>query len=217
MKINNKLAYVLGVILLSIGIVLAVKSNLGITVSTCPPYILNQKISKISFGTFSYIVQGIVFLLMIIVLRRFKIKFLLSFLTSVILGYSIDLFTYLMNGIQIVGIYTRLIILVMSILIASLGVVLFMKSGLPILPFDMFVQEVSKQFNIKIGMLKTFFDLSTLTISIIMSFLFFGELRAVGIGTVLSALIIGPTVGFIMKWFNKNIKIVGIKYSKKSN
>lgn len=202
-RLNKYTSYVLGLVFLSLGIVLAVKSNYGITVSTSPPYIISLKTQIVSFGTFNYIIQGIVLILMIIILKEMKLLFFLSFVTSVFLGYSIDFFTYIFKDFIAVSHVIRVSCFVVSILIIGLGLVFFIKSKQPILPFDMFVKEVSAKYNIRIGKFKTCFDVCILFVSILLSFIFFGELKGIGIGTLVSAVTIGSTVDLFMKLFDK--------------
>ncbi|WDV46793.1 DUF6198 family protein [Clostridiaceae bacterium M8S5] len=206
-KLNKYISYILGLILLSFGIVLAAKSNYGITVSTSPSYVVSLKTDIVSFGTFNYLIQGVVLILMIAVLREFRVIFLLSFLTSILLGYSIDLFTYLLNDFVAISHMIRICCFIFSILIVGLGLVFFIKSKQPILPFDMFVREVSNKYNIGIGKFKTCFDLCILLTSVVLSIVFFRELRGVNIGTLVSAVTIGATVDMFMKLFNKYVEI----------
>lgn len=210
-KINKYISYFLGLILLSFGIVLAVKADLGITVSTSPSYVLSIWSDIVSFGTFNYIVQGIVFILMVVVLKKIKTVYFLSFLTSVILGYTIDFFAKVMASVQADTYGMKGFLFVSSIIVISVGLVFFIKSNKPILPFDMFVREISAKYDIGIGKFKTGFDISVLVISIAMSYLFFGELRGIHIGTLISALTIGSCVGFFMKLFD------GIFYVEESS
>lgn len=199
LNINSYIAYFLGLALLSFGVILAIKSNYGITVSSSPPYILSLWTDAVSFGTFNYIVQGVVFVLMVVILREFKATYFLSFLTSILLGYSLDFFKFAMKDFNAVGHIARTSCFVISIITISFGLVFFIRSNKSILPFDMFVREVSSKYGVEIGKFKCCFDVCILTIAVVMSFIFFRELRGIHVGTLLSALTIGPTVGYFMK------------------
>ena len=214
MKINRLIAYLLGLLLLSFGIVLAVKANYGVTVATSPSYVLSQYFTVLSFGVFNYLMQGAVFLLTIIVLRRVKIRYLLSFLTAVIFGFTIDFFGMLMRGIQLVGHPERMLFFVLSILVIAGGLVFFYKSNMPILPFDIFVKEVSAAKEIEVSRFKLRFDLAMCSIAVVMSFLLLGELRGVSIGTLLSALLIGPVLGRMMVIFDRYITVISPKVKR---
>ncbi len=203
MKLNKHISFVLGLLLLSFGIILAVKANYGVTVATSPSYVLSQRFLTVSFGVFNYSVQGIVFLLTIIVLRKFDARYLMSFGTSVVFGYTIDFFAYVMKDVNLTGHMLRGSFFVISIVTISAGLVFFYRSQLPILPFDVFVREVSAKLGIKLSRFKLGFDIVMCSVAVILSLVFFGELRGISIGTLISALTIGPTIGILMNWFDK--------------
>ena len=212
-KINKYVSYFLGLILLGIGIVLAIKSNYGVTVSTSPAYVLSLKLKSISLGTINYLIQGLVFLLMLVVLRKLKLTYFISFITSIFLGYSIDLFSNLFSGLVVESHIFRVTCFVLSILIIGWGLVFFIKSKQPILPFDMFVREVSSKYGVRIGKFKTCFDISILAISVSLSFIFFGQFKGVHIGTLVSALTIGTAVDIFMRFFDSYFVITGSENS----
>lgn len=202
-EINKFFTYFLGLILLAFGVVFTVKANYGVTVAASIAYVFSQKIKIISFGTFSYIVQGIVFLLMIANMRKINLKYILAFLTSVISGYSIDGVTYLLGNLSINTHILRIIVFILSVVLISMGLVLLIKSKLPILPFDMFVMELSLKYNIKLGKFKRAFDIICFLIAAVFSFIFFGKLNGLHLGTILSALAIGPCIDLFISIFDR--------------
>lgn len=210
MKLNKYISFILGLLLLSFGIILAVKANYGVTVATSPSFVLSQRFAVPSFGVFNYLVQGFVFLLTIVVLKKFEMRFILSFGTSVIFGYTIDLFGFLMKNVSLSSHIVRIVFFIASIVIISAGLVFFYRSELPILPFDVFVREVSKKYGITISRFKLGFDIIMCTLAVVLSFAFFGALRGVSIGTLVSALTIGPTIGVLMKRFDMIFVVTGL-------
>lgn len=210
-SISIFVSFFIGLSLLAIGVILAIKSDYGITVSTSTPYVLSLKFTDISLGTFNYIVQGFVFILLMIVMKKFCIKYFFAFITSIIFGYFLDFFNFLMKNITIFSHMYRVSLFIVSIVTISLGLVFLIKSNIPLMPFDLFVKQVSIKYNINLGKFKIGFDLTLLTIAISLSFLFFGKLEGIGIGTVLSALTIGLCIDKIMKIVDK---FFIIKYKK---
>jgi uncharacterized membrane protein YczE len=176
---------------------------------------LSQRFAVPSFGVFNYLVQGFVFLLTIVVLRKFEARFILSFGTSVVFGYTIDFFAFLMKEVSLSGHLIRVIFFAVSIVVISVGLVFFYRSQLPILPFDVFVREVSGKYGVKISRFKLGFDIVMCTIAVALSLAFFGGLRGISIGTLVSALTIGPTIGVLMGWFDKIFMVTGLTISEK--
>ena len=69
--------------------------------------------------------------------------------------------------------------------------------------YDFFVKAVSSRYGIKISVLKTIVDLSCLTASIVMTFVFFGRMEGIGWGTLVMAVINGTIIGFFSKILDK--------------
>ena len=85
---SSELAYVFGILTLAMGCALMGKADFGFSMVVAPAYILSVALGEISdfftFGTTEYIFQGVLFVLMALAIRRFKISYLFSFVTAVI-------------------------------------------------------------------------------------------------------------------------------------
>lgn len=72
-----------------------VKADFGIAMVVAPAYILHLKVSELipwfSFGVAEYFFQGVLVLITIIVMRRFKLSCLFSLVTAVIYGTLLDI------------------------------------------------------------------------------------------------------------------------------
>ena len=209
MKAKRFFLYVAGHCLLPFGIVLSVKADFGISVATSATYVLSLIVDSISFGTFNYLYQGAVFILMLIIIREVKLKFFLSFLTAVVFGYGIDLWSFLLRNFNPDTIALRLPVFIGSLLAMVLAIALFIKSGLPLLPFDIFVRKVSAKYGISFGRFKLFFDLANLLIAVVLSFLFLGRLTAVSWGTFVYGFTLGPMIGFCLRVMNRSVRQPG--------
>ncbi len=201
------LAYFLGLTFLSFGVILAIKADYGVTVSTSLAYVFSLKYKFISFGTFNYLIQGFIFIFTVAILKNLKIKFLLSFITAVVFGYFIDLFNFLLKNFTANSHLLKVSVFALGLVFIGIGLAFFVKSSFPILPFDTFVKEVSSKYNINIGNFKTGFDICILTCSTIASFVFFGTLKGIGIGTAISAMTIGTLVRFFINVVNNKFNI----------
>lgn len=185
-KIDAIISYIFGLLLLSLGIVLVVKAIYGVTVLRSTAYMLNKKFAEIPFGVFNYIIQGIIFIIMCIAMKSMKLKYFLSFLSTVILGYVIDLFNFLLRNFNLDSHFSRVALYILAMIVIGMEITFFMKSRLPIMPFDLFVKEVSAKYKISIGKFKSVYDISLLVTAISLSFGFFGKLNGIGVGTFIS-------------------------------
>lgn len=196
--IKKLLLYIAGVQILAAGMMLMVRCNLGVSVGTSVYYVLSQRFTSISLGVWSYTAHGFVLILMMLILRKVKLFYLASFLTSMFLGYSMDFYGLLLPE-KFDGIVLRMVLLCIGIVGVALGIALNYASSWPAAPFDTFSKEISKHFNWKISVVKTVFDVTCLTLSIIFGMIFFRKIVGIGIGTVISAFTTGTLVGSFKK------------------
>lgn len=205
LKVYNLFIFLLGLSCLSLGVVLVIKSNLGVSVATSPPYILSLYFTKITFGQWNYIAHGFVLMLLVINVRKLTVKYLMSFVVAFLFGVTIDLFNLLLVSVHVNTLIGRIMLFIIGSIIISIGVAAFMKSDYPILPFDTFIKEITLIKNIKYAKLKTGFDLVCFTISLTLSMIFFGKIKGINIGTFISAIILGSVIGTCLNIMNKYI------------
>ncbi len=208
-KFSRELAYFIGIILLAIGTAMMSKGGYGMSMVVAPAYIIYQKFSAytnlISFGLTEYIVQGILLIIMIIVVGRFKFTFIGAFITTFIYGLILDLFMYLMSLFSINYIVIRIIFYIIGELICTMGIAFLFQTYLIPEVYDLFVKEVSKKYNFNFSKTKIVYDIISLLISISLSFILFGfgNFVGVGIGTIIIAFINGPLIGLFTKLYLK--------------
>lgn len=200
--VKRCLLYILGVQILAAGMMLMVRCNLGVSVGTSVYYVLSCKFTAISLGVWSYLAHGFVLVLMMLILRKVKLFYLASFFTSMLLGYSMDFYGMLLPE-SFHGIVPRMALLCIGIVGVALGIALNYASGWPAAPFDTFSKEISKHFNWKISAVKTVFDVTCVTLSIIFGMILLEKIVGIGIGTVISAATTGVLVGGIKKILEK--------------
>lgn len=205
-KIPRLIVFLIGLIFLSLGVVLVIKSNLGVSVATSVPYIISLYFTKISFGQWNYIVHGLVLILLIIILRKIRLRYLLSFIVAFLFGVTIDLFTFLLRNLELASILARIGIFIFGTVIIAIGIAAFMKSDYPILPFDTFVKEICIEKDLDVGKFKTKFDLVCFSTSLVLSLVFFKKIVGLNIGTLVSALVIGSMVGKSLDMMNKYLE-----------
>lgn len=214
--IPSFLSFILGVLLLAFGVILAVKANFGITVSTSLPYVFSLHFEHLTLGTMNYIIQGIVFFIMIIMIRKIEWQHVLCFVTNIIFGYTLDLFALLMKGVVFDTLMIRALGFAASIVVIGFALAFFIKSGLPLLPFDMFVRELAPRVGKRIGQVKTVFDLTLATCSLVASLVFFSKIQGIHIGTLVSALTIGTTIDIALHLLERFIH-VDVKQTERIN
>ncbi|WP_308594125.1 DUF6198 family protein [uncultured Gemmiger sp.] len=93
-KFSTELAYVLGIVLVAWGVVLMEKADFGVSMVVAPVYLLYRWLSPawhfFTFGMAEYCLQAVLLLAMSLLLRRFRISYLFSFITAVVYGIVLD-------------------------------------------------------------------------------------------------------------------------------
>ena len=146
-RINRIVIYIGGIVLLALGGVLAIKSNLGASpISSLPLSI--SKVSRISLGTAAAILFTIYVVIQILILKRdFKKIQLLQIVFAILFGQIMNFFNSIIT-ININNFYSRILICILSFFITAFGVVFTITANIvPVAP-DGLAQVISKKAKI---------------------------------------------------------------------
>jgi uncharacterized membrane protein YczE len=207
-KLYSGVTFLIGISAICFGINLMVKSNFGVSVVSSIPYVYSLKFKNITFGGWSYLIQTIPFILLVILLKNLKVKYFLSFFMAYVLGKSIDLFGMILPSFNSDTLMSRLTLFVAGTVAIAFGISAWIKSQYLMQPCDVFIKDFSKEKKISIGKTKTLFDLSCLSTSVVSSLFFLRKIEGVYLGTLLSALTTGMMVKFFIDIQNKYIEDV---------
>ena len=200
-----ELAYIIGIILMSLGTAFIEKSHFGQSMVVAPAYLVSLKVPNLTFGVAEYFTQGFLLIVTCLVVRRFKLSYLFAFVTALLYGTTLDIWMNIIEPIVATDIFVRSGCFAVGFLLVSSGVALMFHSYLSPAVYELFVKEVSKKFNIKISKFKTIFDLCCCVVALAMTFIFFGSLQGIGVGSIFCALLFGTTIGMFGNLFEKFI------------
>ena len=202
---STELAYIIGLFILAVGTAFTERADLGVSMVVAPAYILHVKISAFlpffSFGMAEYTLQALLIGVTALVVRRAKLSYLFSFVTAVLYGVLLDGAIALVSFLPSDMLPIRIPLFVGGMLLCSLGVALLFHTYISLEAYELFVKEVSARYGIKLHTLKTIYDCASLCVAVILSFAFFGFLHseAIGIGTVVCALLNGTLIRLFTK------------------
>jgi uncharacterized membrane protein YczE len=208
----TEIAYLIGVFCTAFGVALMTVADLGVSMVVAPAYLIYRKVSLIlpcfTFGMSEYLFQGLLLIIMIIVLRKFKLSYLFSFVTAVVYGFVLDGCMFLVSFIPADQFWVRIVLFFVGWLVVAFGISMMFQTYISPEVYELFVKEVSAEKGIAINKMKTAYDLSSLVLGIILSFAFFGFGAFVGvsIGTVICALLNGFTIGCFSKLLEKHFE-----------
>ncbi len=205
----TEISYVLGLVIMAFAAAFTEKADFGMSMVVAPAYILHLKVSEFlpwfSFGVAEYIFQGVLILITIIVMRKFKLSYLFSFVTAILYGTCLDGAMALISALPENTIAVRIIWYILGTILCSFAVSLFFHTYLSPEAYELIVKEVSQRFNLNINRVKTSYDCISVVLGIVMSFSFFGfgVFKGVGIGTVVCAFINGFLIGRFSSFLEK--------------
>ena len=209
-RFSTELAYVFGIVFVALGVVLMEKADFGVSMVVAPAYLLYRWLSPMwdffTFGMAEYCLQAVLLLIMVLIIRRFRVSYLFSFVTAVIYGFVLDRFMALGVVLPADMIWQRTVYYILGMLFCSAGVSAMFHTYISPEVYEMFVKEVSDRFRFNINRFKTVYDCTSCLIGILISFLAFGFWHFEGVkwGTVLCALINGWIIGRFSAFYEKH-------------
>lgn len=217
---NNKknilfkiIVFFIGTTIIAFGIGLVNKGNLGTAQLSSIPYVVSLKYTNLSFG-FTTLIMNLVMLIaqLILLKKRFTIIHLLQLPATFIFSYMIDLSMLLLSGFNPVSIVERYASLLLGCVVMSYGIAIEVAPDYLTLPGEGIVIVLADVLKKPFGKVKAVFDVSNIIVGIFISFIFFGALNGIGIGTMISAVLVGHIVSFInkhsifIKYINKKLQ-----------
>ena len=107
----TELAYIFGIVALAIGVAFMERADFGMSMVVAPAYLLHLKISEylpfFSFGMAEYTLQLFLIIALMIIVRKFRLSYLFSFVTAVLYGFILDGCIFLVSFIPDGGIIAR--------------------------------------------------------------------------------------------------------------
>ena len=200
----GELALFMGLIINSFANTLMVKSGFGISSISSVPYTLSLVFDNITYGSWNYIFQCVLILILVLITKKFKVGYIVSFFLAIVFGNMIDFCNiFIMQKLPNNIIY-NIIYFLISFSMLSVGMSLLLKCKTPVLPIDTFTRDLTEEFNINYKKVKTVFDLSCLATTIVLSVVFLKGFEGIGIGTVICALITGKVVSFVNSFVDEH-------------
>lgn len=191
--IKKWLYFIIGVLINSFGIALITKGALGTSPISSISYVLSLQFPSFSFGMTTFLINSLFILVQIILLKKdFKpcnacnLVSIFSLFTS-----SIDFSMSLLSFLELSSIWIQMLTLILGCLVLAIGINFEVAPKIMFVPGEGAVQAISDTFHTNFGKTKVAFDTTLMGIALLLSFLFFGHLNGLGIGTIISALIIG--------------------------
>lgn len=196
------LVYVTGFLIMTLGIAISVKSDLGVSPVSSIPYTMTC-VWGIEMGKATILFHVGLVLLQIILLRRaFQLKNLLQIPVGILFGYLTTFSNYLMTFLpDPEHLYIQLLMMVVSAVLIAIGIFFYVPMDLVPLAGEGAMLAISKVTRKPFSTIKLIFDISMVVISLITCLVLIHALGSVGLGTVIAAILVGVSLKVITRFF----------------
>lgn len=199
----SEVVYILSLVILSFAVSMISSTDFGLSMIVSPAFLVSEKFSFLTFGQAEYIVQGILFVLMCIILRKIRAVYFSSFATGFIYGLLLDMWRTVVPHFNpeitpagSLPLAVRVVYFILGMILTSISIALCFRTYLCAQVYDFFVKAVCERYSLNSGKFKTVYDFVFLAVSVIMSLALFGRFVGVGIGTIVMALFNGTLINF---------------------
>ena len=200
----SELSYLLGLLSLALGTACIEKAGFGVSMIVAPAYLIFMKISAVvpwfTFGMAEYAFQFLLLVMLSVIMGKIRVSYLWCFLTVVLYGLCLDGAMALLAFLPDVLFAVRCVFFGGGMLLATLGIAFLLHTYILPEAYELFVKELADKYKKPFSRLKLAYDMSSLLLSVILSFLFFGRLEGIYFGTLICALANGFLIGLFSKW-----------------
>lgn len=226
--------YMVGLLILALGLTLNTKAGLGVSPIISVPYSLSL-IFGFNFGNMTLVFYCVFVLIQIIIhMLQYRqsasheeknkvftfIMILLQIPLSIIFTRFLNIFSMLLPEFSyqtqtISGYMLRAAVLILAILCTGIGAAMSLSMRLVPNPGDGIVQAIADCIHKKVGFTKNCFDLLNISITISIGLLLAGKLTGIGIGTVIAVLGVGRTIALFQHFtLHKMNELAGLETAR---
>lgn len=216
--IVRSVVYVVGALILALGVVLNTKCMLGISTTNSVPNVLNVVVNEygISWMTLGWacnIIYVIDIVFQCIVYRKIKLKVLLQLPFSFVFGRVVDVYVGMLKATGMLDSTTaallnptlplQILLLVLGIVFTAVGIAMVVNMDFVPNPPDGGVQALTQLTKLPFGRAKILWDGILLAVTCIVSLIFTKNhiIVGIGIGTVVAFFVIGNIISWVNKHF----------------
>lgn len=196
--------YLLGLFIMTVGVALSVKSNLGVSPVSSIPYTMTC-VWGIEMGNATIIFHCALVLIQLMILRK---KFSPLILLQIPVGIIFGKFTTFCNYLAAFfptpeNIVLRLALSLVSCFIVAFGIFWYVPVNLIPLAGEGCMGAISEMAKIEFAKVKIAFDCTMVIVSCATCLIALKNFGSVGIGTVIAAVLVGAILGLMVRKFGK--------------
>ena len=193
--------FLIGTLILALGINLANIANLGIAVYDA--YVLNlAEVSGMSFGTMSITMGVLLVIAQLVISRKWQMSYLAQLAIALVISFILDFFMYtVFAGIYIDSFMLQVVYFVLANITICLGIAMVLSARLQSFPLETTMNLIHQKYFISISKIKYGFDALWLILAIVIGMVGGLETLHIGLGT----LVMFSLHGWLINYFYKNL------------
>ena len=194
--------YLVGFLIMTLGIAVSVKSDLGVSPVSSIPYTITC-ITGLDLGLATIVFHVALVVLQIVLLRRaFQAKNLLQVPVGVLFGafttFSVNLLAFIPTPTDV---WAQIAMMLVSTVLIAFGIFLYVPADFIPLAGEGAMLAIAQVAKKKFSTVKLVFDISMMVVSLVTCLLVLHGLGSVGIGTVIAAVLVGSELKVLNKAF----------------
>lgn len=202
--VKRYILFIIGLFFAGVGVAFTKHGELGVSPISSVANVMSLKFDFLTIGSWLIIWNCVLIVGQMIILRKeFKLYQLLQVPLSFLFGYFTDFGMRIVSFIPVNSYFARLLMLFIGIAVLAFGISLSVIANVIMNSGEAIVKVISDKTGFEFGNVKVVFDISCVTVSIILSLIFF-DMKIIGTreGTVISAVF----TGFAVKFFTRLLK-----------
>lgn len=200
--IKRYIYFFIGIFIISFGIALSTRANMGVTAISSIPYVLNLAFPGISMGKFTMLTQICYILIQWMILKKeFKIYDWLQVICVIVFGYFVDFSLFLVSWVDPQVYVMKWVVCLISMFIIAFGLNFEVRASVLMVASDGLLSVISDVYRIEFGKVKIVFDCVQVVITLILCATLLHHLAGIREGTVAAAI----GVGMISKFYGKHL------------
>lgn len=206
---RGEIALLIAILINSMGVLLMLQSGSGISAISSVPYAFSEVFPRLTLGTWTYIFQGLLVIVLMVLKKKFVPSYLFSFVAGFLFGKLMDVHELWITKLP-VSIPLRIFYFVLSYLILCVGIALSNRCKLPIIPTDLFPRDLAEIIKKPYSKVKITFDVTCLVVTACLTYFSLGKILGLGIGTVIAAFTMGKGVAIVGNFIDKKLTFKAI-------
>ena len=203
---NRWVIYVVGMLVLALGLTLNTKTGLGVSPILSLAYCSTQ-IWGVNLGDATFVLYAMFVIAQLIIRGKHRQWYdLLQLPLSLVFSRVLNLYDrFITYDPARHGLAANLICLALAIIVTGIGVAMTVNMRLVPNPGDGIVQALADRIGKEQGVAKNIFDLGCVALTVVMGLTLRGEVIGVGLGTVIAMIGVGRAISLVNHFFKEKM------------